>query len=91
MLKIPVDTTVPDFQTARACAIDARKNLTRVLRVPLAADALAHVLGAMDMLEQAERSLVAAAREQGSTWEQIGDVLGVTRQAARQRFMGGDE
>ena len=91
MLKIPVDANVPDFKTARATMLDARDNLRRASQLPLAADALAHLLGALDMLELAERALVAAAREQGSTWEQLGDVLGVTRQAAPQRFGGGAE
>jgi hypothetical protein len=29
---------------------------------------------------------VNAARSSGATWEQIGDALGVTRQAAQQRY-----
>ncbi len=40
---------------------------------------------------QAEQALAAAvhsARDQGATWEQIGVSLGVTAQAAQQRFGG---
>lgn len=29
---------------------------------------------------------VQIAREKGATWEQVGDTLGVTKQAAQQRF-----
>jgi hypothetical protein len=34
--------------------------------------------------------LVRAARISGATWEQIGDALGVSRQAAQQRYSGID-
>lgn len=33
-------------------------------------------------------ALVEAARSQGATWQQIGDALGTTREAAWQRFAG---
>jgi hypothetical protein len=40
-------------------------------------------VGALHRLaEQVEAAAVALAREQGWTWEQIGDALGVTRQSA---------
>ena len=32
------------------------------------------------------RSLVVSARYEGASWEQIGQALGITRQAAYQRF-----
>lgn len=32
------------------------------------------------------RSLVAGARQDGASWEQIGELLGCTRQAAHERF-----
>lgn len=34
------------------------------------------------------RSAVAVARERGVTWREIGDQLGLSRQAAQQRFSG---
>lgn len=37
-------------------------------------------------LERKQVSIVAAAREIGVTWAQIGEVLGVSRQAAWERF-----
>lgn len=40
-------------------------------------------VGALHRLaEQVEAAAVARAREQGWSWEQIGDALGVSRQAA---------
>ena len=75
----------------RRALLDARENLTKGMRQAHPLDAVAHVLGSLDMLELAERRLVEAARLQGSTWEQIGAVFGVTRQAAFQRFGGGSE
>ena len=85
------NVNVEPFINARRCLMDARNTLRRGISHPLALDALAHVLGALDMLELAQRELVAAARENGPTWEQVGNVYGVTRQAARQRFGGGPE
>lgn len=32
------------------------------------------------------RDIVAKARDDGITWKEIGDTLGVSRQAAQQRF-----
>jgi hypothetical protein len=46
---------------------------------------------ANDGLEQAERSVAAAvdvARAAGRSWAQIGMILGISRQAAQQRFGG---
>lgn len=52
-------------------------------------DVLSDVGGAQRDLDRAERSLsdaVHRAREHGHTWQEIGDVLGVSRQAAFKRF-----
>lgn len=52
-------------------------------------DSLAQLGHAQAALEQAERELgaaVGAARAQGATWQQVADVLGVSRQAAFKRF-----
>jgi hypothetical protein len=38
------------------------------------------------LAERVEASKVAAAREQGWTWQQIGDALGVTRQSAHLKY-----
>lgn len=46
--------------------------------------ALAEIVCAEERLRRAVR----AAREAGLTWADVGDVLGVTRQAAHERFSG---
>src|SRR3954462_13829044 len=53
------------------------------------ADPLAGIRHALDVRRQAELVLAAAvdtARAAGCTWQQVGDVLGTSRQAAFQRF-----
>jgi hypothetical protein len=61
--------------------------------VPLEAgptlDLLAWISTAHQVLEEAEQTLLAAvtrARQNGTTWAEIGTQLGVSRQAAQQRF-----
>ena len=61
--------------------------------VPLKAgpplDLLAWISTAHQVLEEAEQTLHAAitrARQNGATWAEIGTQLGVSRQAAQQRF-----
>lgn len=52
-------------------------------------DALSSLRAAIDIQTQAAALLASAvdyARESGVTWQEIGDALGVTRQAAFQRF-----
>lgn len=51
---------------------------------PLASVAAARA--ELERSEQALRDAVEEARERGHTWQEIGDVLGTTRQAAFQRF-----
>jgi hypothetical protein len=44
-------------------------------------------VGALRRLaEQVEAVSVASAREQGWTWEQIGDVLGMSRQSVHAKY-----
>ncbi|MCF3965115.1 helix-turn-helix domain-containing protein [Streptomyces fuscigenes] len=44
-------------------------------------------VGALHRLaEQVEASSVARAREQGWSWEQIGDALGVSRQSVHAKY-----
>jgi len=50
---------------------------------------LDRLAGAVDSLRQAERALadaVGAAHQGGASWAHIGDIVGITRQAAHQRW-----
>lgn len=49
-------------------------------------DALGHVRLVEIAAAQARRELVAELRGRGASWQAIGDVLGVSRQAAFERF-----
>jgi DNA-directed RNA polymerase specialized sigma24 family protein len=49
------------------------------------AEALAAVVALRRLAEQLERAAVARAIEQGWTWADIAESLGVTRQAAHKR------
>jgi hypothetical protein len=68
------------------------RQLGQILAAPVLRgenDPLELVREAHDVQDRAEELMAAAvrrAREAGRTWQQIGDVLGVSRQAAFQRF-----
>lgn len=51
---------------------------------------LLDTLGGLRLVElavdQARRAVVARARAEGYTWQEMGDTLGTTRQAAHERF-----
>lgn len=49
-------------------------------------DAIAFVRGAASAIDEGMQAAVQRAREAGHTWAEIGQVLGITRQAAFQRF-----
>jgi hypothetical protein len=40
------------------------------------------------LIEEEQYGLVARARASGATWREIGDLYGISPQAARQRFVG---
>lgn len=82
---------MPSFAAAVTDLDRAVRGLAGVL--DLAGDQQAAAIGrihdALEVRLQADRVLAAAvdaAREGGGTWQQIGDALGTTRQAAFQRF-----
>jgi hypothetical protein len=52
-------------------------------------DALRECCRAETALEKAMLETVGKAREEGHSWTEIGDALGVTKQTAWQRFSGG--
>lgn len=47
---------------------------------------LADTVGYAKLIERMQLTAVRGARAEGRTWEEIGDALGVTHQAARQRW-----
>ena len=79
MTSMPPPT--PDLPGAiLAAAIEAgRTSATRALSV---------LAEGQDLIERLLRDYARQARQEGHTWEQIGDCLGVTKQAAQQRYGG---
>lgn len=62
--------------------------MAELLQIPSPDDpeeALAAVVALRRLAEQLERSAVARAVEQGWTWAQIAEALGVSRQAAHKK------
>jgi len=50
------------------------------------ATGLRAVLALRRLAEQVEAHQVAAARQQGWSWQQIGDALGITRQSVHAKY-----
>jgi hypothetical protein len=68
-------------------------DLTTLATSPAERDPLAYAAAlarTARLVEDGLRAHVSMAREAGSTWQQVGDALGVTKQAAQQRY-GRDE
>ncbi|MEU2380328.1 hypothetical protein [Streptomyces misionensis] len=51
-------------------------------------DLLRHALGLQSRVNRLVESAVVAERERGTTWDQIGEAAGITRQAAHERWRG---
>lgn len=51
---------------------------------------VAGVREGMSALDEWQRKAVAAARQQGCSWEEVGKACGVSRQAAWERFAAND-
>jgi hypothetical protein len=49
-------------------------------------DAIAFIQGAASEIGEGMQAAVQRAREAGRTWAEVGEVLGISRQAAFQRF-----
>ena len=71
-----LDQNVSVFNAFITGAADAAPPLTALLSARMAADAI----------ENATSVLVAEARDAGRTWQEIGELLSMSRQAAQQRF-----
>ena len=83
-------STKPDFNeatTARAAQLDMLIGFAEGVSN---SDDILDMIGAVRLVElaaaQARRAIVAEARAEGRTWDEIGDALGVSRQAAHERF-----
>ena len=66
--------------------------MSELLKIPSPddpAEALAAVVSLRRLAEQLERAAVARAIEDGWTWAQVAEALGVTRQAAHKRHARG--
>ncbi|MEV4800511.1 DUF3887 domain-containing protein [Nonomuraea sp. NPDC049421] len=74
------DATEPDLAEAAGRLLERLSAAAAPLEAVAAARDLARVA------DQAMRAAVAGARTAGHTWQEIGDVLGSSRQAAFQRF-----
>lgn len=82
-----------DADTAEALASYARLFSTDLIEDTTAATGsestsaiTAHLKAAEKSLQMLEVVLVARLRARGTTWAEIGDGFGITRQAAQQRF-----
>lgn len=83
-------TTTPDFNTATTARAAALDMLIGFAEGVSNSDDILDMIGAVRLVElaadQARRAIVTEARAEGRTWQEIGDALGVSRQAAQQRF-----
>jgi hypothetical protein len=87
----PDEEQIADSRSRVALVLDHNVGVvSSVLRgEPDAASAMAALLTARtaaEAIEQATRLLVQQARAAGRTWQEIGELLAITRQAAQQRF-----
>ncbi|GAA4759267.1 hypothetical protein [Gordonia alkaliphila] len=83
----PAPTDFNEATVARAQALDTLILLSESIA---GADDYGDMIGAVRMVElaaqQARRAIIAEARASGETWQSIGDALGISRQAAHERY-----
>jgi transcriptional regulator with GAF, ATPase, and Fis domain len=65
--------------------VDSMARLTEIPSPEDPAEALAAVVALRRLADRLERAAVARAIEEGWTWAQVAEALGVTRQAAHKR------
>ena len=85
------DQQIPELRSRVALVLAQNLSVVNsVLRAePDAASPMSALLSARtaaEAIEQATRILVQQARDAGRTWQEIGELLTITRQAAQQRF-----
>jgi hypothetical protein len=85
MTDVPPSLTSLAAQLAEQAAVLA-DDVRNPLASPPYLDLIRHAQGTHLVAEQVLRLCVQQARDAGHTWQEIGDLLGVTRQAAFQRF-----
>lgn len=82
--------TQNDFNTATTARAGALDVLIGCAEGIANSGDILDMIGAVRLVElaadQARRAIVAEARAELYTWEEIGDALGTSRQAAQQRF-----
>lgn len=83
-LALLLETTARAVAAVLRAGEDARSTLS-----PLGALSALRTLAAL--VTEAEAAVVRLARREGRTWQEIADTLGVSRQAAHQRFAGGTD
>lgn len=86
---VPNETGANEIGTAAARGrAAARELLSQLLAAESASplDAIAFIQGAASELAEGMQSAVQRARGAGQTWAEVGQVLGISRQAAFQRF-----
>lgn len=79
-----------DFNEATIARAEALDTLVTKAESIASAEDYGGMLGAVGLVDhaaqQARRAIVTEARAAGGTWKEIGEALGVTRQAAEARF-----
>lgn len=85
-------TQPPDYNTATTQRAQELGTLISLAETVGGAGDLLDMLGAVRLVElqagNARRAIVTEARAAGHTWQELGDALGVSRQAAQERFGG---
>lgn len=83
-------TNTPDFNTATIARANALDELIIAAESIAGAGDILDMLGAVRLVElfaaKARHCIVHEVRAEGRTWAEIGDALGITRQAAHERF-----
>ena len=69
-------------QATRVTSVHYTRLLKQALNLDIPVGAIESLVELRLLLEAVERDAVVAARVRGATWDQIGNALGISRQAA---------